>query len=383
MATIGQTLSAARIAAGFTVADLSARTRVRESVLRGIEEEDFVPCGGDFYARGHIRGICKALGLDPKPLITEFDGDHASSAIPAFVPPPRHPASSPAVARAAAAADRGEAYAAADQEPMAGPALRFGDDGDDGSRSERWGHFERGQNLRRGVRGGRPRPGRAAAVPEQRRSEERRGRRGVPRDSDDRAARSEGARRPQGSRRADGRRGAGARPAPRPPVTAARARRRGAVRRHWPWAVVGIIVLLGVVVGVRTWQDWDGDHPLRTAFESNDGGETVDSAVLPGEGADAAAGAQKAAEAAPVEFTVALESAERSWIKVTDADGGDLFTGFLLEDEAQEYEAEGSVMVWVGDAGSINVTVDGEDLGPAGESGEVKEFTVGPDGFDQ
>uniref|UniRef100_UPI00278C50D7 helix-turn-helix domain-containing protein n=1 Tax=Nocardiopsis sp. CC223A TaxID=3044051 RepID=UPI00278C50D7 len=77
MATIGHTLSAARVAAGFTVADLSARTRIREPVLRAIEEEDFVPCGGDFYARGHIRGLCRALRLDPVPLLEEFDREHA------------------------------------------------------------------------------------------------------------------------------------------------------------------------------------------------------------------------------------------------------------------------------------------------------------------
>ncbi|MFD6949394.1 helix-turn-helix domain-containing protein, partial [Nocardiopsis sp. NPDC060348] len=104
MATIGQTLSAARVAAGHTVADLSARTRIRETVLMGIEQEDFVPCGGDFYARGHIRGICRALGLDPAPLLAEYDREHASGAIPAFVPPQRHPAATPEGIRAAAAA---------------------------------------------------------------------------------------------------------------------------------------------------------------------------------------------------------------------------------------------------------------------------------------
>ena len=104
MATIGQTLSAARVAAGYTVADLSIRTRIREPVLTAIEQEDFFSCGGDFYARGHIRRVCRTLGLDPAPLLAEYDREHASRAIPAFVPPQRHPASVPEAARAAAAA---------------------------------------------------------------------------------------------------------------------------------------------------------------------------------------------------------------------------------------------------------------------------------------
>ncbi|GAA1443238.1 helix-turn-helix domain-containing protein [Nocardiopsis tropica] len=369
MATIGQTLSGARIAAGYTVADLSARTRIRQSVLKGIEEEDFVPCGGDFYARGHIRGLSRALGLDPAPLLAEYDREHASSDAPAFVPLQRHPAASPAAVRAAVAAERGEAYAADDEEPMAGPLPSFGED-DPGPAAERWGHFERDQRLSAGARGGRPRGEAGDNGPGAQEAGSRRGTRGVPRQRED------GSTRPGDTR-----------PAPRPAVTAARMRRGGAVRRHWPWAVVGIIILLGVVVGVRTWQDWDGGNPLRTAFDSNGGGETVDSAVLPGEGragADDAAVVPAAEQAEePAEFTLGLESAGRSWIKVTAPDGSDLFTGFLLKGEPQEYATEEGVSLWVGDAGSVEVSVDGEVLGPAGEIGEVKEVAIGPDGFDR
>ncbi|MCK9873382.1 helix-turn-helix domain-containing protein, partial [Nocardiopsis dassonvillei] len=145
MATIGQTLSAARVAAGYTVADLSIRTRIREPVLTAIEQEDFFSCGGDFYARGHIRGICRTLGLDPAPLLAEYDREHASRAIPAFVPPQRHPASVPEAARVAAAA-RAETRPGEDGEAVM--AHRFGED-DSGVGAQRWGHFERRQFLTR------------------------------------------------------------------------------------------------------------------------------------------------------------------------------------------------------------------------------------------
>ncbi len=71
--SIGATLAAARRHAGLTVAEVSARTRVRENIIKGIEQDDYAACGGDFYARGHIRAIAQAVGTDPAPLIEEFD----------------------------------------------------------------------------------------------------------------------------------------------------------------------------------------------------------------------------------------------------------------------------------------------------------------------
>jgi cytoskeletal protein RodZ len=71
--SIGATLAAARRHAGLSVAEVSERTRVREKIIEGIEHDDYATCGGDFYARGHIRAIAEAVGADPGPLIEEFD----------------------------------------------------------------------------------------------------------------------------------------------------------------------------------------------------------------------------------------------------------------------------------------------------------------------
>jgi cytoskeletal protein RodZ len=71
--SIGGTLAEARQRAGLSVSEVSRRTRVRETIIRGIEEDDYAACGGDFYARGHIRAIAQAVGEDPLPLIDEFD----------------------------------------------------------------------------------------------------------------------------------------------------------------------------------------------------------------------------------------------------------------------------------------------------------------------
>ncbi|HWM98728.1 MAG TPA: helix-turn-helix domain-containing protein, partial [Streptosporangiaceae bacterium] len=77
--SIGATLAAARRRAGLSVSEVSQRTRVTEPIIRGIEHDDYAACGGDFYARGHIRAIARAVGEDPLPLIEEFDSTWRSA----------------------------------------------------------------------------------------------------------------------------------------------------------------------------------------------------------------------------------------------------------------------------------------------------------------
>jgi cytoskeletal protein RodZ len=76
--SIGDTLAEARRQAGLTVTQVSQRTRIRETIIRGIEQGDFSACGGDFYARGHIRSIAAVVGAEPEPLIHEYDEAHGA-----------------------------------------------------------------------------------------------------------------------------------------------------------------------------------------------------------------------------------------------------------------------------------------------------------------
>jgi cytoskeletal protein RodZ len=76
--SIGDSLAEARRQAGLTVTQVGQQTRIRESIIRGIEADDFSGCGGDFYARGHIRSIATAIGLPPEPLIREYDAEHGA-----------------------------------------------------------------------------------------------------------------------------------------------------------------------------------------------------------------------------------------------------------------------------------------------------------------
>ena len=74
--SIGESLAAARRQAGLSISQVSQRTRIRESIIRDIENGDFSACGGDFYARGHIRSIAAVVGTDPVPLISAYDAEH-------------------------------------------------------------------------------------------------------------------------------------------------------------------------------------------------------------------------------------------------------------------------------------------------------------------
>ena len=71
--SIGGALAEARSEAGLSVTEVSERTRIRAAIIRDIERDDYAACGGDFYARGHIRAIAKVVGTDPVPLIAEYD----------------------------------------------------------------------------------------------------------------------------------------------------------------------------------------------------------------------------------------------------------------------------------------------------------------------
>jgi Helix-turn-helix domain len=63
--SIGAALAEARERAGLSVAQVSERTRIRETVIGGIERGEFCGCGGGFDARGHIRGIARPSGPAP------------------------------------------------------------------------------------------------------------------------------------------------------------------------------------------------------------------------------------------------------------------------------------------------------------------------------
>lgn len=80
--SVGHALRQARIDAGLTVDDVSSATRVRIAIVQAIEADNFAPCGGDVYARGHIRTLAKAVHVDPAPLLAQYDASHGGRPAP-------------------------------------------------------------------------------------------------------------------------------------------------------------------------------------------------------------------------------------------------------------------------------------------------------------
>ena len=78
---IGPELAAARTRLGLSVDQLSERTRIRPHVIEAMEVDDFAPCGGDFYARGHLRTLARVLGVDAEPLLETYTERYADAPV--------------------------------------------------------------------------------------------------------------------------------------------------------------------------------------------------------------------------------------------------------------------------------------------------------------
>jgi cytoskeletal protein RodZ len=75
--TLGTTLQHARESAGMSINDLSEVTSIRIGLLMDLERNNFVGCGGDTYARGHLRNIAVKLGIEPQILIDLYNEEHS------------------------------------------------------------------------------------------------------------------------------------------------------------------------------------------------------------------------------------------------------------------------------------------------------------------
>ena len=74
---LGQVIRDARIAARLSIEELSESTSVRIGLLTEIENNNFVHCGGDTYARGHLRNIANKIGADPVELVKLYNEEHS------------------------------------------------------------------------------------------------------------------------------------------------------------------------------------------------------------------------------------------------------------------------------------------------------------------
>ena len=75
--TLGQVIRDARIAARLSIEQLSESTSIRIGLLTEMESDNFAHCGGDTYARGHLRNIANKIGADPLEFINLYNEEHS------------------------------------------------------------------------------------------------------------------------------------------------------------------------------------------------------------------------------------------------------------------------------------------------------------------
>ena len=75
--TLGEFLQQARENAGLSVDELAHIVNLRPGLIRAMESNDFLPCGGDTYARGHIRNIAQITRINSQELLAMYDAEHS------------------------------------------------------------------------------------------------------------------------------------------------------------------------------------------------------------------------------------------------------------------------------------------------------------------
>lgn len=75
---LGEVLSTARASSRLSLDDLASLTSIRAGLLSEMEKNNFSHCGGDIYARGHLRNIAPKIGLDANQLIDLYNEEHSA-----------------------------------------------------------------------------------------------------------------------------------------------------------------------------------------------------------------------------------------------------------------------------------------------------------------
>jgi cytoskeletal protein RodZ len=71
--SLGALIAKSRTDARLSIEDLAKITNIPSTLLRDMENDNFKKCGGETYARGHLRNIAAKLGVDERIFLDLFE----------------------------------------------------------------------------------------------------------------------------------------------------------------------------------------------------------------------------------------------------------------------------------------------------------------------
>jgi cytoskeleton protein RodZ len=146
-------------------------------------------------------------------------------------------------------------------------------------------------------------------------------------------------------------------------------------------AAVGVIMVCALVYSWLQAPSQVAQTPVRqtappmTQGPASPGGEkqAADQSPAPGEPGEAASVSD-----APVR--VDLNAGEEVWISIS-TDGRTVFANALQPHETKSIEASEKVRILIGNAGGVEITLNGKPIGPIGPRGQIRVVELTPAGF--
>ena len=68
----------------------------------------------------------------------------------------------------------------------------------------------------------------------------------------------------------------------------------------------------------------------------------------------------------------------KSWVGIQDSTGAQIFSGQIKVGSSQTFKDNQQLNLTIGNAGAVNLNVNGKDLGTPGNIGEVVHLSFGP-----
>jgi cytoskeletal protein RodZ len=80
--SLGALITKSRTDARLSIDDLAKVTNIPSTLLRDMENNNFAKCGGETYARGHLRNMAAKLGVDERIFLELFENEVTAPAKP-------------------------------------------------------------------------------------------------------------------------------------------------------------------------------------------------------------------------------------------------------------------------------------------------------------